>query len=78
MTRFAIIENGKVVNVAEADAEFAAANGWIDAGPAGPGWNYDGATFTEPDPVPTATPAPTKEQLMAELADLTAKIQALT
>jgi hypothetical protein len=42
------------------------------------GWTYDGTTFSAPVVVePTAPPAPTKEELMAELAALTAKIQAL-
>jgi hypothetical protein len=43
------------------------------------GWFYDGTTFSpppEPDPIPEPA-APTKEELMAELAALTAKIQAL-
>ena len=78
IARFAIIEGGEVVNVAEAEADFAAEQGWVDAGEAAIGWGYDGAVFTKPDPVrATAAPAPTKEQLMAELAALTAKIQAL-
>tara|TARA_R110000868_G_scaffold409020_1_gene693684 strand:+ start:70 stop:315 length:246 start_codon:yes stop_codon:yes gene_type:complete len=77
--RYAVIENGLVANVVVADAEFAAQNGWIACPDAGPGWKYDGVAFTEPDPIPepTPAPAPTKEQLMAELAALTAKIQAL-
>ena len=76
--RYAIIKNGLVANVVVADAEFATQNGWIACPDAGPGWKYDGAAFTEPDPVVIeAPPTPTKEQLMAELAALTAKIQAL-
>lgn len=77
--RYAIIENGLVANVVVADAEFAAQNGWIACPDAGPGWKYDGTNFTEPDPIPEPTPAlaPTKEQLLAELQALTAKIQAL-
>jgi hypothetical protein len=43
------------------------------------GWFYDGTTFSPPpEPEPSPEPAaPTKEELMAELAALTAKIQAL-
>lgn len=43
------------------------------------GWRFDGTNFIEPpEPQPIAEPAePTKEQLMAELAALTAKVQAL-
>lgn len=41
-------------------------------------WTYDGTTFSAPVIVePTAPAAPTKEQLMAELAALTTKINAL-
>jgi hypothetical protein len=77
--RYAIIENGLVTNVVLADADLASQSGWIECPNAGPGWKYDGTTFTEPDPVPEPepAPAPTKEQLAAELAALTAKIQAL-
>jgi len=76
--RYAIIENGLVANVVVADAEFAAQNGWIACPDAGPGWKYDGAAFTEPDPVVIeAAPAPTKEQLLAQLNALSAQIQAL-
>ena len=79
--RYAIIENGLVANVVVADAEFAAQNGWIACPDASPGWKYDGAAFTEsvivaPEPIPTP-PAPTKEQLLAQLNALSAQIQAL-
>ena len=74
-----IIENGLVVNTIEVDSlDFMP--GLIEAPEGtGPGWGYDGQTFTAPPapPAPEPTPAPTKEQLMAELAALTAKIQAL-
>jgi hypothetical protein len=79
--RYAIIENGVVLNVVVADAEYAGQQGWIACPDAGPGWKYDGAAFVEPDPIPepipTPAPAPTKEQLLAELQALTAKINAL-
>ena len=76
--RYATTENGLVTNVILADAEFAAEQGWISCPDAGPGWKYDGTTFTEPDLISEPEViAPTKEQLMAELAALTAKIQAL-
>lgn len=76
--RYAIIENGIVVNVVAADAEIASTNGWIACPDAGPGWTYTNGVFTAPAVVePTEPAAPTKEQLMAELAALTAKIQAL-
>jgi hypothetical protein len=76
--RFAIIENGTVVNVVVADAEIASVNGWVDCPIAGPGWTYANNVFTAPVVVaPTPTPAPTKEQLLAQLNALSAQIQAL-
>ena len=76
--RYAIIENGVAVNVVVADAEIASANGWIACPDAGPGWTYANGVFTAPVVVePTPAPAPTKEQLMAQLAALSAQIQAL-
>ena len=76
--RYAIIENEIVTNVVLADAEFANANGWVECPVAGPGWTYANGIFTEPVVVqPTAPAAPTKEELLAELQALTAKINAL-
>jgi len=81
---YAKIENGQISNVIVADAEFAVAQGlvefptYIDNQAVGIGWKYDGVSFTAPDPVVAPVViAPTKEELMAELAALTAKIQAL-
>ena len=76
--KYAIIENGLVANVVVADAGLASQNGWVECPTAGPGWTYADGVFTAPVvAVPEPAPAPTKEQLMAELAALTAKIQAL-
>ena len=76
--RYAIIENGVAVNVVVADAEIASANGWVACPDAGPGWTYADGVFTAPVVVePTPAPAPTKEELMAQLAALSAQIQAL-
>jgi len=76
--RYAIIENGTVVNVVVADAEIASANGWIECPNAGPGWTYANNVFTAPVVVaPTAPPTPTKEELLAQLNALSAQIQAL-
>ena len=76
--RYAIIENGTVVNVVVADAEIASVNGWVDCPVAGPGWTYADGVFTAPVVVePVAPPAPTKEELLAQLQALTAQIQAL-
>jgi hypothetical protein len=73
-----VIENGVVVNTIEVDS-LNFMPGLVEATEGSIGWLYNGSTFTNPNP-PVAvepSPAPTKEQLMAELAALTAKIQAL-
>jgi len=77
--RYAIVENGTVVNVVVADAEIASVNGWIECPIAGPDWTYANGVFSAPVVVePTPIPAPTKEELMAQLNALQAQIQALT
>lgn len=48
MARFAIIGAGRVINHAEADADFAAAQGWVPAGESRIGDLWDGETFTPP------------------------------
>ena len=46
---YAIIESGKVVNVAVADPAFAAAQGWTEmTSGVGVGWRYEGGTFFPP------------------------------
>jgi len=81
MKTYAQIENSKVVNTVVADDDFAAQQGWILCEIGGIGWDYIGGQFVDNRPKPvieTVTPpAPTKEQLMAELAALTTKINAL-
>lgn len=59
MARFAIMDGNTVANVAEADAAYAAAQGWIPAKDAGPGWTKQGANFVPP----VAMPDPPKPQL---------------
>lgn len=57
MSAYAIIENGLVVNVAMADPEYAAEQGWLEMqSGAGIGWAWDGSTFTPPPPPPPAVP----------------------
>lgn len=77
--RFAVVENGLVVNVVVADAEYAAEQGWVACDSAGPGWSYSNGVFTAPPPppAPEPTPAPTKEQLLAQLQALQAQIIAM-
>jgi len=74
-----IIKNGIVVNTIVVDSlDFMP--GLIEA-PAGTGigWSYVNGQFVDnrPQPEVIAPPAPTKEELMAELTALTAKIEAL-
>ena len=57
MPAFAIVEGGVVVNVIEADAEYAASIGAIDATGGGIGWAWDGEAFTAPEPAPAPVPA---------------------
>jgi hypothetical protein len=72
-----IIKNGVVVNTIEVESlDFMP--GLIEATVGAPGWTYANGVFTPPpEPEVITPPAPTKEQLMAELAVLTAKINAL-
>jgi hypothetical protein len=56
MTKYAIIDNGTVTNIATAFPEFAASQGWIDAAGAAIGDTWDGETFTTPAPPPPMAP----------------------
>jgi hypothetical protein len=75
-----VIENGKVINTIEVESlDFLPG---LVAAPEGTGigWDYVNGQFvdTRPKPPePEPAPAPTKEQLMAQLAALSAQIQAL-
>ena len=78
MNRYAIVENGLVVNVVVGQPELNPGQTLVECPGAGPGWTYADGIFTAPVVVePEPTPAPTKEQLMAQLAALSAQIQAL-
>lgn len=48
MARYAVIDGGVVVNVVEADADYAASRGWVQSDEAGPGWSWDGDSFAPP------------------------------
>lgn len=84
--KYAKIENGVVTNVVVADSEWASEHGLVlcpdydDAGQAlGIGATYANWQFTAyVAPEPTPVVAPTKEELMAQLAVLSAQIQALS
>jgi hypothetical protein len=48
---YAIIKDGTVQNVASADSQFAAEQGWIECHErVEAGWLYDGSSFIEPTP----------------------------
>ena len=73
-----VIENGVVVNMIVVDSLDFMPN-LVEATEGSIGWLYDGQSFTNPNP-PVAVappPAPTKQELLAELQALTAKINAL-
>jgi len=74
-----IIENGVVVNTIIVESlDFMA--GLVEAPEGtGIGWSYTNGQFVDNRPKPEVTEpaAPTKEQLLAELQALTAKINAL-
>ena len=65
---FAIVQGGVVVNIAAADADFAASVGWVPTGEAGIaiGWLWDGAQFSPPEPPPRQP-----EELQAEIVAAT-------
>lgn len=80
MPNYAIIENGKVVNTVVADADYAQSQGWVALSEgAGIDWDYDGTSFIDNRPKTeyVAPTEPTKEELLAQLAVLSAKINAL-
>lgn len=76
--RYAIIENGIVVNVIIADADYAAQNGLIACPNAGPGWGYMDGIFTAPvEQLTPTTQTPTKEELLEQLTALQQQIESL-
>lgn len=80
MQNYAVIENGKVVNVCVATAEDEKPANWVLCQSGGIGWDYVNGQFVDNRPQPefVAPPDPTKEQLLAQLNALQAQIQALT
>ena len=69
MARFAVINAGRVTNIAEAEEGFGASQGWIPAGSASIGDVWDGEVFTPAPPEPPVVPsAVTRRQAKQALA----------
>ena len=80
MPNYAVIENGKVVNMCVATLSDTKPSNWVLCESGGIGWDYVDGQFIDNRPRPLEPEpelAPTKEQLFAELQVLTAKIQLL-
>lgn len=74
-----VISEGKVVNTIEVDSLDFMPN-LVDGTVGGIGWDYVGGQLVDNRPTPApveAAPAPTKEELLAQLNTLAAQIQAL-
>jgi hypothetical protein len=54
MANYAIIENGKVVNLVVAEADYAATQGWVACPDGGIGWDYINGQFVDNRPKPDA------------------------
>lgn len=79
MATYAVIENGKVVNVCVAEPSDIKPSNWVPCESANIGWDYLDGQFIDNRPIPEAVEVPplTKEQLLAKLQALQAQIQAL-
>jgi hypothetical protein len=77
MNRYAIIENGLVVNVVVGQPELAPNQTLVECPDAGPNWTYADGVFTAPVVVEPTVTTPTKEELLVQLNALSAQIQAL-
>lgn len=71
-----VIENGVVTNTVEV-ASLTAMPNLVEATEGGIGWTYANGVFTPPAPSEPANKTPTKEELAAQIAALSAQIQAL-
>ena len=75
MARFAIIDAGRVINHAEAEADYAAAKGWVPALDSRIGDLWDGEAFVPAPPAPPVVP-PSVTMRQARLALLGAGLLA--
>lgn len=77
MNRYAIIEDGLVVNVVIGQPELLLNQILVECENVGTGWTYADGVFTPPVIVEPTVTTPTKEELLAQVQALTAQIQAL-
>lgn len=77
MNRYAIIENGLVVNVVVGQPELTTNQILVECENAGPNWTYADGVFTAPVVVEPSVITPTKEELLAQLQAIQAQIQAM-
>jgi len=79
MAKYAVIENGKVVNICLAESSDTKPDNWVLCESGGIGWDYTNGQFIDNRPAPEVVtpPAPTKEELLAKLQELQTQIQAL-
>jgi hypothetical protein len=73
------LENNRVAQVEQESFEVALPLFWVDCpDEVTTEWTYDGSAFNAPvQPDPIAVPTQTKAELLAQLQELTAKIEAL-
>lgn len=77
MDRYAIIEDGLVINVVIGQPELAPNQILVECENAGPNWTYADGVFTAPVVVEPTVVTPTREELLVQLNALSAQIQAL-
>jgi len=77
MNRYAIIEDGLVVNVVVGQPALEPNQILVECENAGPNWTYVDGVFTAPVVVEATVVTPTKEELLAQINALTAQIQAM-
>jgi len=77
MDRYAIIEDGLVINVVIGQPELAPNQILVECENAGPSWTYADGVFTAPVVVEPTVVTPTREELLVQLNALSAQIQAL-